>query len=72
MCTINFQLVLTGSSGLAGVDVSDDDDVDMSLLLTAEMENVLATLIDMILRLNSRSEGERRQIGDDRLPHGGG
>lgn len=25
---------LTSSSGLAGVDVSDDNDVDMSLLLT--------------------------------------
>jgi hypothetical protein len=25
---------LTGGGGLAGVDVSDDDDVDMSLFLT--------------------------------------
>lgn len=28
------ECMLTSSSGLAGVDVSDDDDVDMSLLLT--------------------------------------
>ena len=26
---------VTGGGGLAGIDVSDDDDVDMSLLLTA-------------------------------------
>lgn len=27
--------MLTSSGGLAGIDVSDDDDVDMSLFLTA-------------------------------------
>jgi len=29
--------MLTGSGGLAGVDVSDDNDVDMSLFLTEKM-----------------------------------
>ena len=29
-------IFLTGSGGLAGVDMADDDDVDMSLFLTVK------------------------------------
>jgi hypothetical protein len=43
---------LTSGGGLAGVDVSDDDDVDMSLFLTVE-ETMLAMSIDMFSSLNT-------------------
>lgn len=43
---------LTGSGGLAGVDVSDDDDVDMSLFLTIEIEDMSEMLIDIAERRN--------------------
>jgi len=31
---------LTSGGGLAGIDVADNDDVDMSLLLTADQKSV--------------------------------
>jgi hypothetical protein len=51
---------LTGGGGLAGVDMADDDDVDMSLFLTEEMQIMSAMLIDIKLRLISKCESERR------------
>ena len=36
---------LTGSSGLARVDVSDDDNVDMSLFFTVKADGTLAMVI---------------------------
>ena len=38
-------LALTGGGGLARVDVSDDNDIDMSLLLTAANRDRLAMMI---------------------------
>jgi hypothetical protein len=52
--------------------MADDDDVDMSLFLTAEMEKGSAMLIDIELRLVSKGEAKRRQISDGDSPHGGG
>jgi hypothetical protein len=41
---------LTSGGGLAGVDVSDDNDVDMSLLFTIVVEDMSAMLIDIMLK----------------------
>lgn len=41
---------LTSGGGLAGVDVSDDDDVDMSLFLTTRAEDMSEMLIDIAER----------------------
>lgn len=41
------QVKLTGGGGLAGVDMADDDDVDMSLFLTRLMGLMLAMIIDI-------------------------
>ena len=49
---------LTGGGGLAGVDVSDDDDVDMSLFLTKMIEDMSEMLIDIKERTILRSAGE--------------
>ncbi len=38
-------MLTTGSSRLAGVDVADNDDVDVSLLLTAAMVSMLCVEI---------------------------
>ena len=43
---------LTGSGGLARVDVSDDDDVDMRLLLTIVMTSTSAMRCMMIEELS--------------------
>ena len=51
--------VLTSSGGLAGVDMADDDDVDMSLLFTVA-QNMSAVFIDIFLDLHSI---ERRIFG---------
>lgn len=67
-----FHLPLTSGGGLAGVDVSDDDDVDMSLFLTVEMEDMSAMIIAIKLGFRSKRNTKRRQIVDDCLPHGGG
>ncbi len=55
-----FQLALTGGGGFAGVDVSDDDDVDMSLFLTAKMKDMSATIFDVRSRLDSKRNAGRR------------
>jgi hypothetical protein len=36
---------LTSGGGLARIDVSDDDDVDMSLFFTIQVEDTLAMVI---------------------------
>jgi hypothetical protein len=59
-CHAFLQLSLTGGGGLAGVDMADDDDVDMSLFLTVEMQIMSVRLIDIRLRLISKCESERR------------
>lgn len=38
---LKLELEHTSGGGLAGVDVADDHDVDMSLLLTEEMVSIL-------------------------------
>lgn len=42
--------ILTSGGGLAGVDMADDDDVDMSLFLTAVVGNMSAMIIDIKLK----------------------
>lgn len=41
------QLPLTSGGGLAGIDVSDNDDVDMSLFLTIERVDMSAIFVDI-------------------------
>jgi hypothetical protein len=41
------QLPLTSGGGFAGVDMADDDDVDMSLFFTVVRVGVLAIVIDI-------------------------
>jgi hypothetical protein len=57
-----FQFLLTSGGGLAGVDVADDDDVDMSLLFTVMIKDMSVTFIDMKLDLIWHSEVARRQF----------
>ncbi len=72
MYHVFFQLALTGGGRFAGVDMADDDDVAMSLILTAQMKDILATVFMVRSRLISKRKVERRQGCGDRLPHGGG
>ena len=51
---------VTGGGGLAGVDVSDDDDVDMSLFLTVVIADMSAMAIDIKLRLGPK-DGRQAQ-----------
>lgn len=54
--------MLTGGGRLAGVDVADDDDVDVSLLfLTAQEKSMLA--------MDSKGEGDG---SNGNSPHGDG
>ena len=46
-------MLTAGGGRLAGVDVSDDNDVDVSLFLTAE--RVSGCLFEMALSLDERS-----------------
>ena len=55
-----FQLPLTSGGGLAGVDMADDDDVDMSLFLTIMVKNMSEMIIDIVDRFHLRSGRERR------------
>lgn len=43
-----FELPLTSGGGLAGVDMADDDDVDMSLFLTEVMKTMSEMIIDIV------------------------
>lgn len=43
--------ILTSGGGLAGVDMADDDDVDMRLFFTIRIKNMSAMMIDIKLRL---------------------
>ena len=49
-----FQLPLTSGGGLAGVDVADDDDVDMSLFFTVMIAGMSAMAIDIKSRFDSK------------------
>ena len=49
-----FHSLLTGGGGLAGVDVADDDDVDMSLFFTVMIVDTSAMIIDIKSRLDSQ------------------
>jgi hypothetical protein len=61
---------LTSSGGLARVDVSDDNDVDMSLFLTVEVEDTLAMVVEMSKGTISMSTLRAQVEGDFCLPHG--
>jgi hypothetical protein len=64
-------LLTTGGGRLAGVDVADNDDVDVSLLLTADVVSVMFVMI----RASASARGLPRncpEAGWWCLPHGGG
>jgi hypothetical protein len=59
---------LTGGGGLARIDVSDDDDVDMSLFFTMQVDNMSATLIDMCENTISMSKMRTQTAMDFAYP----
>jgi len=65
--------ILTSGGGLAGVDMADDDDVDMSLFLTRVGRDMSAMIIDIKLKAffhdRRRSAGRKEMLC---LPHGDG
>jgi hypothetical protein len=58
----------TGGGGLARIDVSDDDDVDMSLFFTMQVDNMSATFIDMCENTISMSKMRTQTAMDFAYP----
>ena len=55
VCAVHLEseILLTGRGGLAGIDVADNDDIDMSLFLTIDGSGVSISMY---------SEGAAREI----------
>jgi hypothetical protein len=66
--------MLTGGGGLAGIDVADNDNVDVeTIVLTVEAESVDVRMEMDEAKVDGSSwlEGEGEQVRED-VPHGDG